>query len=212
MKELKIRITFIDEVLGSANSDPNVHSEFIASKAPDALTREHEIEALGVDSVEKKEKTIFPRDKDGNPILWPYQMRGFIKHAIGMVKLADTKSACSKIKAHKKYVDGLIYIWDGKGSFRPNRALKIESSEDMGSCQRPLRASTMQGERVALANSESIAEGATITMVIRILKDDLDTAIEECLDYGQYNGLGQWRNSGKGSFTWEKIEDWKTVK
>ena len=30
-------------------------------------------------------------------------------------------------------------------------------------------------------------------------------AVREWLDYGQLRGLGQWRNSGKGRFTWEEL-------
>ena len=30
--------------------------------------------------------------------------------------------------------------------------------------------------------------------------------VPEWLDYGRFNGLGQWHNSGKGTFTWELIE------
>lgn len=29
--------------------------------------------------------------------------------------------------------------------------------------------------------------------------------VEEWLDYGQFNGLGQWRSSGKGSFVWDEV-------
>lgn len=30
--------------------------------------------------------------------------------------------------------------------------------------------------------------------------------IEEWLDYGMFNGLGQWRSSGKGAFKWSYVE------
>ena len=32
------------------------------------------------------------------------------------------------------------------------------------------------------------------------------TLVEEWLDYWALRGLGQWRNSGKGRATWQKIE------
>lgn len=212
MKDLKVRIKFVEEILGSANADKDVHSEFIASKAPDAPTREQEVEALGTDEVERKETTVFPRMEDGTPLIWAYQIRGFIKHALGACKTADTKGPSSKIKAHKKFVDNYIFVFDGTDfDDRRSKALPIKVNGEITSCQRPLRASTMQGERVALANSEAIPAGSTCEFVIRILKDDLEDAIEECLNYGRFNGLGQWRNAGKGSFTWEKLEDWKTV-
>jgi hypothetical protein len=31
--------------------------------------------------------------------------------------------------------------------------------------------------------------------------------VRECLDYGTKRGLGQWRNSGKGRYTWEEIKE-----
>jgi hypothetical protein len=81
MKELKVRLTFIEGLLGTANSDPNIHEEFIASKSPDAPSREEEIAALGVDEVIQRGKTIFSRDENGNPMLWDYQIKGFFKDA-----------------------------------------------------------------------------------------------------------------------------------
>ena len=67
MKEMHVRLTFLEEVLGTANANPDVHSEFIASKAPDAPSRTEEIEAIGVDAEIEKARTVFPKDDDGNP-------------------------------------------------------------------------------------------------------------------------------------------------
>ena len=30
--------------------------------------------------------------------------------------------------------------------------------------------------------------------------------VEDALEYGQYQGLGQWRTGGNGTFTWERID------
>lgn len=54
MKELKVRITFTEEVLGSQCADKEIHRTYIASKAPDAPSREDEVATLGVDAVEEK--------------------------------------------------------------------------------------------------------------------------------------------------------------
>ena len=43
MKELKVRLTFLEEVLGTANAEKDIHEKFIASKAPDAPSREQEV-------------------------------------------------------------------------------------------------------------------------------------------------------------------------
>ena len=77
---------------------------------------------------------------------------------------------------------------------------------EMGTCQRPLRASTAQGERIALANSETIPAGSSIEFKVICLSDSYKKAVIEWLDYGSFKGLGQWRNSGKGRFTYEIVE------
>lgn len=198
MKQMKVRIEFLEDILGTANADKDVHSEFIASKAPDAPTREEEVASLGVEEVEHKEMTIFPRLEDGTPFLWDYQIRGFFKSAAQAMSYIGGKS---KLTAYKKKVDLLVFVKERK------IPLIIPEGEEMGNCQRPLRASTMQGDRVALANSETCPAGTTAEFTIEVLQDDLMKHVIEWLDYGKYNGLGQWRNSGAGSFVWTDITD-----
>lgn len=195
-KTMRVRITFLEEVLGTANADKDVHSEFIASKAPDAPSREEEVASLGVDEVERKEMTIFPRLEDGTPFLWDYQIRGFFKSAAQAMSYIGGKS---KLSAYKKKIDLLVHIQERK------IPLIIPNGMEMGNCQRPLRASTMQGDRVALANSETCPAGTIAEFTIECLQDDLMKYVIEWLDYGKYNGLGQWRNSRKGSFEWTEI-------
>ena len=76
---------------------------------------------------------------------------------------------------------------------------------DIGLCERPLRASTPQGERVALAISEEIPAGATMEFTITCMDEKDLKLVREWLDYGYYRGLGQWRNSGKGRFLWAEV-------
>lgn len=196
MKEMKVKVTFFEELLGTASNDPEIHKEFIASKAPDAPSREEEVEALGVDEVVEKAKTVFPRDKDGTPIMWDYQVKGFFKDTCSALKkVPDTKS--NKMKAHKKEIDGLIFVKE--------RKIPIIYNGEIGSCQRPLRAQTAQGERISLANSETIPAGATIEFTVQCLVDGDMDAVVEWLNYGKLRGMGQWRNSGKGRFNWEEV-------
>ena len=198
MKTLKIKVTMIDEMLGTASSNKEINEEFIASKAPDAPSIEEEVAAVGVEEVFDKSMTVFPRDAKGKPIAWDYQWKGFFKDACGMLRKVD-KSECSKIKAYKKEIDGLIFI--------APRQIPIEFDGEMGICQRPLRAQTAQGERVALASSESIPAGATMTFDIQMMVPGHEKAIREMLNYGKLRGFGQWRNSGKGRFTYEVLEE-----
>lgn len=197
MKEIKVKLTFIEPILGTASGNPELHKEFIASKAPDAKKMEEEVAALGVDEVERKEMTVFARDDEGRPCIYDYHIRGFFKSACGFLKnVSDKESA--KIKAYKKFIDGLVFVKE--------RMIPIATDKEITSLQRPLRCQTMQGERVALANSEMIAAGATCEFTIQLLKDDLEKAVREWLDYGKFNGIGQWRNGSYGRFSWEEIQ------
>lgn len=208
MKTLKVRITLIDEILGTAPNDQEIYGNFIASKSPDAATREEEVASVGIEEVIEKGMTVFSRDENGNPFLWDYQIKGFFKDACGMLSRVAGKDETGKKKkavnesgkltAYKKVIDGLIFI--------SPRKIPINFEGEIGSCQRPLRAQTAQGERIALANSETIPEGATMDIEIILLSEDHEKAVLEWLDYGKLRGLGQWRNSGKGRFTYEILE------
>ena len=196
MKELKVMVTFTEELLGTASANPDIHEEFIAGKAPDAPSREEEVAAIGAEEVFEKDMTVFPR-VDGKPIVWDYQWKGFLKDAVGMLRKVPGSEA-SKVKAYKKEIDGLI--------FPEPRAIPIDFDGEIGLCQRPLRGQTAQGERIALATSEAIPAGARMVFTFRCLVDSHEKMIREALDYGILRGFGQWRNSGKGRFRWEEIE------
>ena len=158
---MKVRLTFLEPVLGTWPSNENIARDFIASKAPDASTIEDEIAALGADAVAEKGKTVFPRT-DGQPILYDYQIKGFFKDACGMLARVKSKKS-SALKAYKKIIDGLIFV--------EPRMIPIEVNGEIGECQRPLRAQTAQGERVSLANSEEIPAGSSIELDIVMLDE-----------------------------------------
>lgn len=207
MKTMKVKLTFLESILGTAPNNEEIYTEFIGSKAEDALSLEEEVNALGADAVTEKGTTVFPRDEQGNPIIWSYQIEGFFKSACGFLwKIPGTKS--SKVKAYRKTIDGLIFVEspDIDANNPTGRKIKIEGAFPMGVLERPLRANTPQGERVSLARSEEIYAGASITFNIVMFRDDDEDVVREWLDFGRYNGLLQWRNSGHGRFTWEEVE------
>lgn len=191
---MKVRITFTEEALGTQPNDKEIHREFIASKAVDAATVEDEVAAVGVEGVVEKSMTVFPRE-DGKPFFYDYQIKGFFKDACGMLTRVP-KTASSELKAYKKIIDGLIFV--------APRKILIDLAGPMGNCQRPLRGQTAQGERISLANSETIPVGSSITFEITALNKIHEKAIREWLDYGKLRGLSQWRNSGKGRFEWRE--------
>lgn len=207
MKTIKARLTFQEDILGTCPNDEDIYRQFIASKAPDASTIEDEVAAVGVDNVFEKGMTVFPRNAAGKPFLYDYQIKGFFKDTCSMLQRVSGKdengkkkkaiNESGKLVAHKKIIDGLIFVFP--------REIEINFDGEVSSCQRPLRAQTAQGERIALANSEAIPAGAWVDIEVRCLSDDHEKAVREWLDYGVLRGIGQWRNSGKGRFTWEDL-------
>ena len=236
MKTLEIKITFLEEILGSLPSNESIYRDFISGKAPDAQTVTEEIEDMGADAVAEKGMTVFRRDEDGDPFLYDYQVKGFFKDACRMLlEIPGTESSKLSTYTLGKKIDGLIF---------PNpRKIKLVMPEgaEVGYCERPLRAQTMRGDRVALACSECCPAGTTCTFEITTLADfstpktkkkkvkakdadgnEVETTVEEAanngidyvklikewLDYGRYRGIGQWRNSGAGAFEWELIAEY----
>ena len=190
-----IELTFLEEVLGTSPNDKDIYSNFIASKAPDATSVEDEIEAVGAEAVTEKGSTGFPRNEDGEPIIWDYQLKGFFKDACGALRRVPG-TLSSKVKAYKKIIDGVVFIHERQSVFR------VPESGEIGICERPLRAETPQGARVALARSETVPAGTKLRFTLILLDKQYWPLVQEWLDYGKLRGIGQWRNSGKGRFEW----------
>ena len=207
MKKLTAKLTTFEPILGTSPNNADIYREFIASKAPDASTVEDEVAAVGADSVAEKGTTVFPRDENDRPFFWDYQIKGMFKDACQMLarvpgkdengKKIKSGNESAKLTAYKKVIDGLIFV-------QP-RKIPIQFDGEIEICQRPLRAQTAQGERVALAASEQIPAGSEIEFSVICLNDEHVKAVREWLDYGFLRGLGKWRNSGMGRFTWEEL-------
>lgn len=197
MLKMRVKVTFLEEVLGSAPAAEDIFRDFIASKAPDAATIEDEVAAIGADAVAEEKMTVFPKE-DGVPFLYDYQWKGFFKDVCGgLRRVKDSKSA--KIKAYKKEIDKLV--------FPQPRRIPLVFDGAIGKCVRPLRASTPQGERVSLACSETVPAGASCEFDIFLLDPGYKQVVCEWMDYGIIGGFGQWRNSGKGRFSWELLSE-----
>lgn len=215
----RVKIVFLEPVLGTAPNNQEVYTKFIASKAPGADGIEEEIEAIGVDGVVENGMTVFPRiAKDKNrPGIWPYQIRGFFKSGQqAMNDMVTDKEERKKknsgyLATYKRRIDTHVFVkavtarWTDyklSGSDKQLIEIHIPDGGKIESCERPLRAQTMQGERVALAKSESVPEGSWIEFDVKLLDPRLEDHLIEWLEFGAYNGIGQWRNSGKGTFVY----------
>lgn len=197
VRQLNIEITFIDDFLGTSPANEEIYSTYIANQISEK-TRKEEIESLGgAEEYENQMITIFNKDKEtGNPFIYNYLIKGLFKNACSVLsKIPNSDS--SKFKAFKKKIDGLVFAFP--------RRLEIECSGPITICQRPLRAQTAQGERVALAASECVPAGSKIRCSIVCLSDEIANLVVQWLNYGALNGLGQWHNSGMGRFVWKEI-------
>lgn len=199
---MKIRITLTEEVLGSSPSNEELLAAYIASKAPtDDLTAQ-EVDNIKAQAAEER-TTIFPKTADGTPFIYDYQIKGMFKDSCKALATAGKAGYpggkhCAALKAYKKAIDGLIFVSPREIPYNLH-GLKMDF------CERPLRAQTPMGERVSIAKSETVPAGSTIEFEVTCLDQKLEDVVRECFDYGTLRGLGQWRNSGKGRFTWEEL-------
>lgn len=199
MEKIKVRLTLTEAMLGTSPNNEDIYLDFFAPKAPNEATAEEEAEALSSVEDSIKGMTIFPKlEENGRPFIYDYMIKGAFKDACQMLAKLKNGNESSKIRAFKKIIDGLI--------FPAPREIPIVFDGELEMCQRPLRAWTAQGERVALAMSEQVPAGATLEFEVKCLDPKHIPAVREWLDYGEVRGLGQWRNSGMGRFLWDELD------
>lgn len=212
MKLMKFKWTFLEGLLGTSTANEEIYRDYLASKAPSPEVADEEaaaIAAVDVDEQFGRAMTIFPKLENGTPYQYDYQVKGYFKDTCGALsrltgkdpvtgKKGKAVNESSKLKAFKKEIDGNIFVFP--------RKIPILFEGKIEICQRPLRASTPQGERVALAASEEIPAGATMEFWVLCLNDAHVNAVLEWMEFGVLRGTGQWRNSGKGRFVYELIE------
>lgn len=201
---MKVRITLLEEALGSSPSNEDLLGTYIASKAPTEELEAQEIETIKAQNAEER-LTVFPKLPDGTPFVYDYQIKGMFKDSCKMLAKAGKAGypggkACAAIKAYKQAIDGLIFV-------EPRCIPYNLHGLKMDYCERILRANTPMGERTSIAKSESVPEGSTIEFSVVCLDPELEKMVKECLDYGTMRGLGQWRNSGKGRFVWDLLDE-----
>lgn len=207
MKNVHIKLRFTDPVLGMSPANPDIYMDFIASKAPKGADTSDELPPE--DGMDQKGVTVFPRDPNGVPCFFDYQIKGMFKDACGLLSRTTSKDENGKksrkkavtlsggVTAYKKLIDGNIFV--------SPRMIPIVFDGPVTLCQRPLRAMTMQGERVSLACSEEIPAGAVMEFDVKLYNDGHVPLLAEWMAYGADHGMGQWRNSGKGRFQVEQF-------
>lgn len=199
--KMNVRIIFTEELLGSCPSDPEVYKQWVADKASDKDMAD-EIAAYGADKILDNGTTRF-LTVDGRPALSNHTWLGFFKEKCGFIKLDNKNTACGKLSNYRKRFDTGAVAFENKFS-----VLVLPKGEQLGMCQRPLRAQTQQGERIALASSVTCPIGTRTRFTLFMTSPEYKPVIEETLNMGRFVGTGQWRGSGKrGTFLWEEFTD-----
>ena len=203
IEKLTIRCSTFVPMLGLASGNKALHEEFIASKAPKVESSAEEVAAIPLSEQIEKAMTVFPRDSKGL-FFWDYQMKGAFK---GLIEILIELGDCKISKwGYKKAVDLMLHV-EPRMIYLKREDGKYCQPSDISKNERPLRATTLQGDRIALASSEQLAagtnwefdlhlfRGANPKTKIAIIDRDL---IQSCLDLTPYHGFGQWRGGGWG--------------
>jgi hypothetical protein len=196
-------MTFVSPLLGTVPKNKEIYRDYIQSKAAELVEsgelseEELEQELETIESMEEKGWTGF-HIIDGSPHLMSYMLTGFMAEACyNLRRDSDTKS--SKIRAYKKIIRGNVFV-------RP-RYIALQTPGDsieLDVLERPLRAQTPQGERVALVRSDVCPEGTVVKFTVYTIGDDVTLdVLKEWLDFGVWRGMGQWRNADYGLFEYE---------
>jgi hypothetical protein len=183
-------LTFTQPILGSTPKQKDLYSQFIASKCPSQEGAEDELDMIPTNG-EGMKCTGFHSDDDGVYLL-NYQIKGNLKANGNIIKDG------LKLKNLKSKINNYVHVFP--------RHVWLKEKVD-GILERPLRADTPQGPRVALTASEYVSEGVIVTIELVLVpnKDITWEVIEQILDHGQYNGISQWRNAYYGTYEWERI-------
>lgn len=191
------KIRLITEMLGTVAKDPEIYKTYIESKKPDGV---EEDEYLTVEKIEEKGWTGFHADENGL-FIYDYMIRGMLKNAgevlqngIEVTKEKKGVKVKDKMKGIRGKIDKFVFV-------NPRRIYLGKQAPD-GYIERPLRGRTPQGSIVALARSDYINAGLELEFTIELIpnKEISWEIIDLLLEYGQYSGLGQFRNGSYGRF------------
>jgi hypothetical protein len=208
--DLEIELT--ECMLGTVPKNPKLYEDFILGKIkPEDLTSVQKEEIESVEKAEERGWTGFHRDRKG-PFIFDYMIKGFLKSAgealrvqSGVTNLKHKITTFAFVQPRKLYFDEESALNDEElRDWLPNVKIDMlspEGEKKMPELERPLRAQTMQGPRVTLARSDLLAPGTKIKCQIRLLKSEItEKILDFLLQYGEFQGLGQWRSGGFGQF------------
>ena len=83
MANMKVKITLLEDMLGTAPNNKEIYTDYLASKAPEGKNVKDEIDSIEEpDGIEEmRQMTVFHRNPDTNqPIIFDYLVKGFFKN------------------------------------------------------------------------------------------------------------------------------------
>lgn len=195
-----ISLTTTTELLGGKPMSAQLYTSHVAAKylangdAAAAARVAEELEMLD-ENPAAKGMTGFLRDDSGRPFIEDYMVKGFLKEAWRALR-QNPASESAKLTAGKSKIDDLLFV-------TPRLIPLMGWSKEAESIfERPLRADTAQGPRVALTASECLPPGIKCRFDIEVLAPKVINSylVEEWFAYGTRLGLCQWRSGGYGRF------------
>jgi hypothetical protein len=199
-KRYNVTLTFISPILGSAPSNKEVYQNYVASQMPEPTPELVATEVAQIPDLPKTGKTIFRVDPDTQHLIYlPHQIRGFLKAAASAI-------TGKELSAFKSKIDKFVFVAPDVIELKLD-GQPIKADPAMDTEERPLQAMTAQGPRVSLLSSEKLKKGVKIDFQLIVLPLGQREITEELLrswfEYGEFQGISQWRNGGYGRFTFE---------
>jgi len=195
--KMDIEVTLIEHLLGTISKDEETFTSYIKNRAKGKETLDEFHSPLDQEGIEEREQkgcTGFHKDEKGE-FVFDYYIQGFLKHVGNLLKDGEhikVKNVKSKISDRIFVYPRKIYL-DGKRSEKP--------------LERPIKCMTPQGPRVSLKKSDQFEPGTKLKfqIVCPVKCEIKPNHIESILKYGQFHGLGQFRNGGYGRFKYKLL-------
>ena len=191
MRVYQVSLKFVEPLLGVIPKNPDVYKWWLESKQPQGD------EGSPPEETELKSWTGFKGDEQGLHI-FDYHVKGFFKEAAiarpQVMGLRGRGDALAGEGTIRKRIEQWLFI-------RPRRIYLGKEKPD-GFNERPLRAKTLQGDRIALVRSDYVDAGVEIQFSVYVVDECPITQemLEAWLGYGAFKGLGQFRGGTYGSF------------
>lgn len=176
-----------------------------------ALIEKGEVAAL-VDSLretvgefEERGVTVFFRDSKGMPCIGDHMIYGFMKAASDAICKTAAKAKGTVLQSNA-YTASIInqHVRAETPFISFDQDISRNADKSPNYLVRSIRVVTAQGPRVSIVKSEQMPAGTKLVFDLNVFPNSplTEDHLKQIFDYGQWSGLGQWRNAGYGMFTY----------